>query len=94
MDYEIIKFKECNDFALRHFVKYGFLIVEGLFDEAIINKTKKFFFDRFNHFNSLYLEQKIPNDVQAWSNAIIDDFSLTNTYDSLVTSKKIIRLKK
>ena len=92
MKFQLIKFKSCDETALRYFVKFGFIIFENVFDSNAIDAARSFFFRNFRYLEEKYKEGKISKDVQGWSNAIIDAFSTSTTYNQLITSPNVIKI--
>jgi len=92
MKFELVKFKNCNEEALRYFVKFGFLIFEDLFPSQTICIARTFFFQHLAYLESLYQKGNIPKDFQGWSSAIVDKFATTHAYNDLITSREVINV--
>lgn len=94
MKFELVKFKSCDEAALRYFVQFGFLIFDGVFEADKVDAARDFFDRSLKYLEKQYADGKIPKDMQGWGNAIIDIFSTKSLYNDLITSKNVIDILK
>jgi hypothetical protein len=78
MSFQLTKFTNCNEDALKYFVKHGFLIFENLFESSKINTAREYFFKNMLYLENKYEEGNISKDVQK-SNTVFTKANQTIT---------------
>ena len=79
---------------LQFFVNQGYLHISGLFDEKLILNCQEYVMNFYSRFSVAHTRGKLPKDVQAWGNVILDEFTKTDLYSELIQNQKTIELIK
>lgn len=85
----------CGEEGLvKSFVQNGYVILTDIHNQALIENSRKFFFDCYDRLREAADKGEIPDDVNGWARAIIEKFEKTDEYDQFIRANKLVTLLK
>ena len=94
LEFQKLVFEESDEKALKFFVKYGYVHYKNLFPKDLVDRSSEFVLNSFLKLKELSEKGEFPADFQGWGNAVLDRFTKTKDYVSIVENSKSINVLK